>query len=76
MKTITCASLPFPINVKSLEIDGLDPRDYPDFCDAYFCYGEREDGTPLTEVELETLTCEAGEELNDLCHEEMQGFQY
>jgi hypothetical protein len=56
----------------SLELDGLDMRDYPDFCDAYFCAGERADGTPLTEGELESLTESEGELLNMLAHEEMQ----
>jgi len=29
--------------------------DYPDFCDAFVSYAEHEDGTPLTEKELEKL---------------------
>jgi hypothetical protein len=36
-------------------VDGIDMSDYPDFCDAYFesaCY---EDGTALTDNELEQL---------------------
>jgi hypothetical protein len=57
----------------SLELDGLDMRDYPDFCDAYFCAGERADGTALTDEELERLTESEGERLNTLAHEEMRG---
>ena len=41
--------------VVDAKIDGIDLRDYPDFCDAYFesaCY---EDGTALTDDELEQL---------------------
>ena len=30
-------------NVVDAEIDGVDSRDYPDFCDAYFCYAVWED---------------------------------
>jgi hypothetical protein len=56
----------------SLELDGLDMRDFPDFCDAFFSYGERADGTPLTEGELESLAESEGELLNSLAHEEMQ----
>jgi hypothetical protein len=41
--------------VIDLEIDGVDSRDYPDFCDAYFSNGCYEDGTPLTDDELERL---------------------
>ena len=39
----------------SLEVDGVDPTDYPDFCDAYFCYAEYTNGIPLTDDELEQL---------------------
>ena len=42
--------------VVDLEVDGVDPRDYPDFSDAYFSYGCYEDGTELTEDELNKLT--------------------
>ena len=42
--------------VVDLEVDGVDPRDYPDLSDAYFSYGCYEDGTELTEDELNKLT--------------------
>jgi hypothetical protein len=41
--------------VVDARVDNIDLRDYPDFCDAYFesaCY---EDGTALTDDELEQL---------------------
>jgi hypothetical protein len=41
--------------IVDLEVDGVDGSDYPDFADAYFSYGCYEDGTPLTEEELERL---------------------
>ena len=41
--------------VINAEVDGVDTTDYPDFCDAYFCYAEYEDGTSLTDAELEEL---------------------
>lgn len=40
------------VNLHSIEIDGIDMRDYPDFVDAYITYAEYEDGTPLSEDEL------------------------
>jgi hypothetical protein len=43
------------VNERSLEVENVDRSDYPDFCDAYFSYGEYNDGTPLTDDELETL---------------------
>ena len=42
-------------NVVDLQVDGVDSRDYPDFSDAYFSSGSYEDGTPLTDDELERL---------------------
>ena len=37
-------------------VDGIDMRDYPDFCDAYFDSAVFEDGTALTDDELIELT--------------------
>jgi hypothetical protein len=42
--------------VIDLEVDGVDSSDYPDFCNAYFSSGCYEDGTPLTDDELNKLT--------------------
>lgn len=43
--------------VVDVEIDGVDRRDYPDFCDAYFSEGVYDDdATPLTQFELDELT--------------------
>jgi predicted NAD/FAD-binding protein len=47
--------------VIDLEIDGVDSSDYPDFCNAYFSSGCYEDGTPLTDDELNKLTDLAGD---------------
>jgi hypothetical protein len=52
--------------VKNAEVDGLDSNDYPDFCDAFFSYAEYEDGTPLSDEELEQLGDENGEMINQL----------
>ena len=41
--------------VVNIQIGGVDGRDYPDFCDAYFEEAEYQDGTPLTGDELEEL---------------------
>ena len=48
------AELP-KINFSSVEIEDLDPRDYPDFCDAFISYAESVDGIALTEEQLEVL---------------------
>jgi hypothetical protein len=44
------------INYNSLELDGIDYNDAPDFCDAYFCYGEYTDGTKIEDEVLEELS--------------------
>ena len=57
--------------VVDLEIDGVDPKDYPDFSDAYFSYGCYEDGTPLTEDELDKLTWLACDVLWEMAFESL-----
>ena len=37
-------------------VDGIDMKDYPDFCHAYFDSASYEDGTALTDDELIELT--------------------
>ena len=41
--------------IKNVEFDQIDTKDYPDFSDAFIVYAEHEDGTPLTEEELEAI---------------------
>ena len=50
--------------VIDIEVDGVDPRDYPDFSDAYFSYACYEDGTPLTDEELDKLADQNGDILH------------
>jgi len=40
--------------IDNIEFDGIDYSDYPDFCDAFICYAER-NGEPLNDVELDKL---------------------
>lgn len=53
--------------VIDMEVDGVDSRDYPDFADAHFSYACYEDGTELTDDELEQLT----EQNPDVLHEKV-----
>jgi hypothetical protein len=56
--------------VVDVEVDGVDTRDYPDFCDAYFSYAVFEDTTEvLTDEELELLTENNSEILNEMAFE-------
>lgn len=42
--------------VEDLEVEGVDPSDYPDFCDAYFSRGFHiKENRELTPEELEEL---------------------
>ena len=43
------------IDFSSIELDGIDHRDYPDYCDAFICYAEYTDSTPLNDDELELI---------------------
>jgi hypothetical protein len=39
----------------TIEVDGVDPKDYPDFCDAYVSYACWKNGQELTDLELDQL---------------------
>jgi hypothetical protein len=53
--------------VVDIEVDGVDSRDYPDFCDAYFCSAFYEDnGEPLSEDDLILLDELFPEVLNEM----------
>jgi hypothetical protein len=39
----------------SLSVEGVHAWDYPDFCDAYLIGATFEDGTPLTDEEMDQL---------------------
>ena len=43
------------INPFKLIIDGIDHKDHPDYCDAYYSYGEFYGGEILTDDQLEQL---------------------
>lgn len=59
------------VDYRSLEIDGVDPRDYPDFCDAFISYAEFEDGTPLDDDEMNQFNDENPELIWDLAYDSL-----
>ena len=61
------------VNYNSIRIDGVDSEDSPKFVDAYVTSAEFEDGTPLSEEELEQLTDELYQsgELADMAAQSM-----
>ena len=40
--------------IDNIEIDGIDTKDYPDFCDAYISSADY-DGLPMTDEQLDEL---------------------
>ena len=40
--------------IDNIEIDGIDTKDYPDFCDAYISSADY-DGVPMTDEQLDEL---------------------
>jgi hypothetical protein len=64
----TAATLLPELDLRSIELDGVDTRDYPDFCDAFITYAEAKDGTPLTSEQLELLN-EDSELIQMLAHD-------
>jgi hypothetical protein len=59
-----------PVNVGSIEIDGIDTEDYPDFVDAYIAAAEYEDGTPLTDEELVQFEEENYDLVSQMIHDD------
>ena len=56
--------------VVDVEIDGVDTRDFPDFCDAYFTYAVFEDtGEELTVDELNELMDNYPEVIGEMAFE-------
>ena len=57
---------------ENLEIDGVDNRDYPDFCDAYFSAGWHiKEDRELTEDELIQIGEDYPELLNEMAYESL-----
>lgn len=56
--------------VVDVEVDDVDPTDYPDFCDAHFSYAVYEDtGEELTDEELEELNDSYPDVVNEMAYE-------
>jgi hypothetical protein len=57
--------------VIDIEVDGVDVWDFPDFSDAYFSYACYEDGTPLTDDELNKFTEDNGDLLYEKAYDSL-----
>ncbi len=58
--------------ISRVEVDGIDTRDYPDFCDAYISAAHY-DGRPMTDDELEELN-EDSDFVYEAAYEKAIGF--
>ena len=58
-----------PVDVRSIEIDGIDTSDYPDFVDAYVVAADYADGTPLTDDEVQQFQEENYDLVGELIHD-------
>ena len=58
-----------PVDIRSIEIDGIDMNDYPDFVDAYIIAADYEDGTPLTDDEVQQFQDENYDLVGELIHD-------
>ena len=59
----------------SLEVDDVDPRDYPDFSDAYISYATFTDGTELSDEEIEELNDRHGDLVHELAYDSLHEAQ-
>jgi hypothetical protein len=59
------------LDMRSLRFDQIDYSDAPDFCDAYICEASWDDGTDLTDEELDKLN-----EDSDFVYEALQDYLY
>lgn len=55
----------------SLSVVDVDPRDYPDFCDAHFECALFEDGTPLNDEEMDELNDKYPEDLWEMAFDSL-----
>ena len=60
-------------NLRNVSVSGINIDDYPDFVDAYISYAEDSNGKPLTDEQLETLTNNSQEFVQEMAHDEIMG---
>ena len=62
------------VDLNTLEVDGVDSNDYPDFVDSYITYAEYSNGKKLTDDELAINNFDVvGKQLWQLVKEELAG---
>lgn len=61
------------VDKDSIVVGGVTRQDAPEFANAYFTFAKFDDGTELQPDELDQLTDQYGEMLNDLAVQSLQG---
>lgn len=56
--------------ITNIKIDGIDHKDYPDYCDAYIASADY-DGIPMTEEQIEEIN-----EDGDFVHQAVINYLY
>jgi len=64
------------VDLRSIELDGVESWDRPDYADAYAGAATFTDGTALTDDELEELTKNHGDIINMKAHDMLEGDEY
>jgi hypothetical protein len=59
------------VDMRSLEIENVDSRDYPDFSDAYISRASFTDGTDLSDQEMDQLNDEHGDLVHELAYDSL-----
>ena len=59
------------VDMRSLEIENVDARDYPDFSDAYIGRASFTDGTDLSDQEMDQLNDEHGDLVHELAYDSL-----
>jgi len=59
------------VDLSSLEVDGIDRRDYPDLCDAYFADGCYIDGVSLSDGDLDLMNETEADLLYELAYDNL-----
>ena len=61
------------LRLRHVSVGGINMNDYPDFVDAYISYAEDSQGKPMTESQLERITNNHPEYVQEMAHEEIMG---
>ena len=64
------------VDLSTIELDGVESWDRPDYADAYASAASFTDGTALTDDELDTLSDEHGDIINMKAHDMLEGNEY